>query len=149
MSAPRARRARGENRQRLIQAAIEEFGSRGFAAATTSEIARRADVPQPHVYTNFSDKHALIVASVETAISNIEAGTHGAKETRLILQSLALFADIDQASTITKARGGSGDEIRARIEALRAHIGEARWDMLITTAAETYFAPLGPGTGKS
>jgi AcrR family transcriptional regulator len=52
--------ARGtDTRQALIDAALEVFLQRGFARATTREIARTAGVAEGTIYRHFADKHAL------------------------------------------------------------------------------------------
>lgn len=62
--APRRRRRPGENRERLIQAGIEAFGWLGYHGASTASIGRQAEVPQPHIYANFTTKQALFLACV-------------------------------------------------------------------------------------
>ncbi|WP_053385842.1 TetR/AcrR family transcriptional regulator [Leucobacter japonicus] len=61
MTERRARRKPGENRQRLREAGLIEFGLFGFHGASTAGIAARADVPQPHVYASFATKQALFL----------------------------------------------------------------------------------------
>lgn len=73
MNARRARRRPGENRERLIEAGLIEFGLFGFHGAATASIAARAGVPQPHVYANFSNKHELFRESCRAAIELILA----------------------------------------------------------------------------
>ncbi|WP_416446743.1 TetR/AcrR family transcriptional regulator [Leucobacter sp. HNU] len=64
-SAPvRSRRPPGENRERLIEAGLIEFGLFGYHGASTAGIAARAEVPQPHVYASFPSKRALFLAVV-------------------------------------------------------------------------------------
>jgi len=48
-----------ETRWRLLQAATEVFAERGFKAATTREIARRAEVNLAAIHYHFGDKAAL------------------------------------------------------------------------------------------
>lgn len=61
----------GENRQRLLQAGLAEFGLHGFHGAATAAIAARADVPQPHLYASFSSKQALFAACVGIAVNTV------------------------------------------------------------------------------
>lgn len=61
MTERRPRRKPGENRQRLREAGLIEFGLFGFHGASTAGIAARADVPQPHVYASFTTKQALFL----------------------------------------------------------------------------------------
>lgn len=67
MSERRARRRPGENRERLIEAGLIEFGLFGFHGASTAAIAARAEVPQPHVYSNFINKQALFLETCAAA----------------------------------------------------------------------------------
>lgn len=53
---------KGDTRQTLIDAAGEVFVRRGFARATTREIAQVAGVAEGTIYRHFSDKHALFLA---------------------------------------------------------------------------------------
>ncbi|MBU1446686.1 MAG: TetR/AcrR family transcriptional regulator [Gammaproteobacteria bacterium] len=48
-----------ETRWRLLQAATEVFAEQGFKAATTREIARRAEVNLASIHYHFGDKAAL------------------------------------------------------------------------------------------
>lgn len=67
----RQRRPQGENRERLIRAGMQEFSRRGYRGASTTVIAQAAEVPQPHVYANFSTKQQLFVSCLERAIELI------------------------------------------------------------------------------
>jgi AcrR family transcriptional regulator len=48
-----------DTRQALIDAALDVFLQRGFARATTREIAQTAGVAEGTIYRHFPDKHAL------------------------------------------------------------------------------------------
>lgn len=74
----RPRRRPGENRSRLLEAGLIEFGWRGFRGAATSTIAEIAGVPQPHVYANFSSKGALFLACAERARERLRVASQGA-----------------------------------------------------------------------
>ncbi|MCW2287719.1 TetR family transcriptional regulator [Leucobacter luti] len=71
MTERRARRRPGENRERLIEAGLTEFGLSGYHGTSTARIAARAGVPQPHVYANFRTKQELFFACVESAAQRI------------------------------------------------------------------------------
>lgn len=73
MTERRARRRPGENRARLLEAGIIIFGTHGFHGASTSDIARHAEVPQPHVYQHFASKSALFVSCVEVVVARLSA----------------------------------------------------------------------------
>lgn len=53
---------RGEGRQRIVDAATELFITRGYAATTTRDIALKAGLRQPSLYTHFSVKADILVA---------------------------------------------------------------------------------------
>lgn len=57
MTAPGPRGA--DTHQALLDAALEVFVRRGFARATTREIAAAAGVAEGTIYRHFADKHAL------------------------------------------------------------------------------------------
>ncbi len=53
-----------DTRARILAAAAEEFGARGFAAATVDRIARRARVNKAMIYYHFPSKRALYTTIV-------------------------------------------------------------------------------------
>ncbi|WP_078629077.1 TetR/AcrR family transcriptional regulator [Streptomyces sp. 142MFCol3.1] len=57
---PRARRE-----EQILDAALEEFGRRGYAAASMAGIARRVGVTKPMLYTYFGSKDGLHTACVD------------------------------------------------------------------------------------
>src|SRR5246127_3977219 len=73
MSAPatpppsRAARA-AARRQAIIEAAMDEFIARGFAATRLDDVARRAGVAKGTIYLHFKDKESLFEELVRTAI---------------------------------------------------------------------------------
>ncbi|CAM4392300.1 TetR/AcrR family transcriptional regulator [Kerstersia similis] len=46
-------------RQQILDAALVEFSTLGFAGATTAKIAKRAGTTQSNLYVHFSDKEAI------------------------------------------------------------------------------------------
>jgi AcrR family transcriptional regulator len=54
-----------QTRERLLEAAAELFAEHGFGGASLDAIAARAGYTRGAVYSNFSDKHDLLVALVE------------------------------------------------------------------------------------
>jgi len=60
----RARRSTSEIRERILEAAREAFASRGFAGATTRQIAASADVAEPLIFNHFGNKAELFAAAV-------------------------------------------------------------------------------------
>jgi AcrR family transcriptional regulator len=61
-----ARRAQGEeSRQRLVDAATELIGERGYHATAVNDICRRAGVAKTALYWHFGDKQGLLAAVIE------------------------------------------------------------------------------------
>lgn len=96
MNERRIRRKPGENRTRLLEAGLTEFGLFGYHGASTLQIARRAGVPQPHVYANFGSKLELFVACVRTVADGTASGgaIKGSPQTQMLLfQAIAAAQD--------------------------------------------------------
>lgn len=81
MDKPRPRRDRDNIRELLLDAAITEFGQKGFEAASTTSIAARADAHQPQINYHFSSKAELwraavdrLFAKLDDALAGIEVG---------------------------------------------------------------------------
>jgi len=63
----RAERA-AERRQAIIDAAMEEFIARGFAATRLDDVAKRAGVAKGTIYLHFKDKESMFEELIRTAI---------------------------------------------------------------------------------
>ena len=63
----RARRA-AERRAAIVEAAMEEFIARGFAATRLDDIAKRAGVAKGTIYLHFKDKESMFEELIRTAI---------------------------------------------------------------------------------
>ena len=63
----RAERA-AERRGAIVEAAMEEFISRGFAATRLDDIAKRAGVAKGTIYLHFKDKESMFEELIRTAI---------------------------------------------------------------------------------
>lgn len=63
----RAARA-AERRQAIIEAALEEFIARGFAATRLDDIAKRAGVAKGTIYLHFKDKESMFEELVRLVI---------------------------------------------------------------------------------
>src|SRR5688500_11236961 len=57
------------SRERILDAALQEFALRGFDGTTTASIARHAGVTQPLVHYHFRSKIALWKAAVRSAFA--------------------------------------------------------------------------------
>lgn len=63
-----------DTRQRLLDAAIEEFARSGFDGATVRDICRRADASVNAINYHFGDKQQLYVEAVKASHCNIRVG---------------------------------------------------------------------------
>ncbi|TBU88809.1 TetR/AcrR family transcriptional regulator [Phytopseudomonas dryadis] len=66
---------RERNQALILQAASEEFASKGFAASKTSDIAARAGLPKPNVYYYFKSKENLYREVLESIIEPLLAAS--------------------------------------------------------------------------
>lgn len=67
--APSTRAAKAaERRAAIIEAALDEFTSRGFAATRIDDVAKRAGVAKGTIYLHFTDKEAMFQELVRTAL---------------------------------------------------------------------------------
>jgi AcrR family transcriptional regulator len=63
----RAMRA-AERREAIIEAALDEFISRGFTATRLDDVARRAGVAKGTIYLHFKDKESMFEELIRTAL---------------------------------------------------------------------------------
>src|ERR1700720_3249114 len=63
----RAERA-AERRAAIIEAALDEFISRGFTATRLDDVAKRAGVAKGTIYLHFKDKESMFEELIRTAI---------------------------------------------------------------------------------
>jgi len=76
-----------ERREQVLDAAVAEFGERGYHGASTASIAKRAGISQPYIYALFSDKrelfravHDQVVAEIRSAFIQAAAGASSPDE---------------------------------------------------------------------
>jgi AcrR family transcriptional regulator len=60
-------------RTKILRAAISEFGERGFAAASTDDMAERCDVNKRMIYYYYGSKEGLYLAALESVFENLVA----------------------------------------------------------------------------
>jgi AcrR family transcriptional regulator len=72
-SAPpaRPRLPAAERRAAIVDAALEVFGKRSYAGATTAEIARAAGISEPILYRHFASKRELYCACLEAMAARL------------------------------------------------------------------------------
>lgn len=62
----RATRANGQaSRQKILEAAMEIAGERGYSGTSISEVSKRSGLPNSSIYWHFTDKDALFAAVIE------------------------------------------------------------------------------------
>ncbi|ANP48045.1 hypothetical protein ATE48_11705 [Candidatus Viadribacter manganicus] len=67
-SEPRWRRRAEARPEEILEAALEEFGARGFEAARMEDIAKRAGLSKAAIYLYFQSKVALLEALIEAKV---------------------------------------------------------------------------------
>jgi AcrR family transcriptional regulator len=78
---PARRRRKAARPAELIEAAIEVFAEKGFAAARLDEVARRAGVSKGTAYLYFPNKEALFKAAVqEVVVTRLAMGERDVEE---------------------------------------------------------------------
>ncbi len=73
----RTRKATAGIRERLLDAALVEFGAKGFAGASTRAIARRIGAHQPQINYHFETKEALWTAAVDHLFAELARTMRG------------------------------------------------------------------------
>ncbi len=103
-----SRRAAGAaaRRQAILDAALDEFTARGFAATRMDDVAVRAGVAKGTIYLYFKDKEALFQELVRTSLGPIVGGLkipEGAEVSVRVL--LEAFADTLVREVLETRRG--------------------------------------------
>ena len=97
----RTRRTRDDLRQQLLEAALVEFGAKGFAGASTRSIAQRVDAHQPQINYHFASKDALWEAAVDHLFGRLTAEVGDLKELRVLLNVLRNLEGVFDAYRVT------------------------------------------------
>lgn len=101
----RAERA-ADRRQAIIDAALDEFIDRGYAATRLDDVAKRAGVAKGTIYLHFKDKEALFQELIRTAlvplIGRLAAPPPAGGSIRAVLEK---FAETFVQEVVTTRRG--------------------------------------------
>jgi AcrR family transcriptional regulator len=62
---------RAERRKAILAAALQEFSTRGFAAARLDDVAERADIAKGTIYLYFADKETLFQELIRSEMSPV------------------------------------------------------------------------------
>ena len=95
--ARRVRVMREDIRERLLDAALVEFGAKGFDGASTRAIARRIGAHQPQINYHFASKEALWTAAVDHLFAGLARAMEGVgvlDESADIAETSTAFAEI-------------------------------------------------------
>jgi len=71
---PKRSRDAVASKKRILDSALIEFSTNGYAGARVDEIAKRAGVSKPLIYEYFGDKNAVYAAALREAYVQIRAG---------------------------------------------------------------------------
>ncbi len=82
-------------REAILDAALDEFAARGFAAARLDDVARRAGVAKGTIYIHFKDKEALFQELILFQLSPVVGSFEAA-----LASDLPLHTIVDQAIEI-------------------------------------------------
>lgn len=80
-----------ERREQILAAASHVFGERGYAGATTDQVAQAAGISQPYVVRMFGGKENLFVEVLERALDKLTSTFRAA-----IVESAAAGEDVQQ-----------------------------------------------------
>jgi AcrR family transcriptional regulator len=67
-------------RERLVEAGLEEIGTRGYDNVTVKDVCRRAGLTERYFYEHFSDRAALLVAIFDSVIASVTEATFAASD---------------------------------------------------------------------
>ncbi len=62
---------RNERQMRILEAAVDMFGEKGYASTSTSEIAKRAGVAEGTIFRYYKTKKRFIVSSSHADINEV------------------------------------------------------------------------------
>jgi len=116
-------------RERILDAALDVFSSRGYASAAVDDIAGVADTSKGGVYFHFPGKQAILLALLDRTASRLEdkiervmAGAPGA----VARAEAALWAVVEAfsghralARLLMVEAVGAGPEVNQRLQAMR------------------------------
>jgi AcrR family transcriptional regulator len=85
-----ARGARkGERREAILAAALDEFSAQGFAAARLDDVAKRAGVAKGTIYLYFRDKEALFQELVRSLLTPVVGSVEALRDADIPMHVLA------------------------------------------------------------
>ena len=121
-------------RERIVDAALQEFASGGYAGTSMGSIAERAGITRAVLYDHFDSKEALYLALLEERnaafLSHVAAQITGAggprERMRETIDTVFAFAESEPASWRLLFSGelsGDGEPARARLQVHNQLVG--------------------------
>ena len=155
-----------ERRQRLVDAAIELFGTQGFAATGVKQLCRQAGVTDRYFYESFDDRTELFRAAFEQVVGELLAAVGGAalaevgspeRQARAAVEAFieTLTADPARARLLFLEAGSIGGDVAREVRAstrrfaelvagaARPHLPSETPDLRLTMAALSLIGAIG------
>ncbi len=90
---------RADREQQILDAAVQEFGERGYAHASMAAIAQRAGISKPLIYEYFGSKDGLYLACLSRAGTHLVDRVAGAQDGTTLARAgetlAAIFSALD------------------------------------------------------
>lgn len=132
-------------KNRILDAAEELLGEKGFSAMTVTEIAKKAEVSPQTIYVVFSSKAGIIMATLEDRVLKDERNADAIKllqttdDPVLILRSIAkLMRNIYENNTEAFAAVYGARVVSRELASLENDLGEHRREKQKLVAATLY-----------
>ena len=110
MSSERKRRANGEeSRRKIVEAATEIAGERGYEGTSIAAVSERSGLPASSIYWHFADKDGLIAAVIE----------HSFEQWRALMVANAVDPHAAAEAALTQSMRNSGRALLAAPDFLR------------------------------
>jgi AcrR family transcriptional regulator len=147
------RQERAQNRrERILDAALEVFSTRGYVSAAVDDIAGEADTSKGGVYFHFPGKQAILLALLDRTAARLEAkiGRVMADTPSAVARAEAALLAVVQAFSDHRALArllmveavGAGPEVNRRLQLMRERFAAIVGDQLEAAVAAGEIPPL-------
>lgn len=136
--ASRRERKRQETRDKLVRAALDLFGERGFDDVTVTDIAERADVDPSTFFRHFGSKDAVLFVDVTDYLARVRPALSQRPADEPVLESLAAAASTlvessrfdPMVDSLRASLASTSPSIHAQALVLREQLVEALTDFM-------------------
>lgn len=151
-------------RERILDAALEVFSTRGYVSAAVDDIAGEADTSKGGVYFHFPGKQAILLALLDRTAARLEAkiGRVMADTPSAVARAEAALLAVVQAFSDHRALArllmveavGAGPEVNHRLQLMRERFAAIVSEQLEAAVAageippSTPSSPDGPGSAR-